>query len=74
MVHSGFCYIRIEISLPVRFVITNIRPLLRNKEGIQINPPHAISNGCYGEWRYGRHRIREKRIGEIPDLRNIEKS
>ena len=23
--------------------------------------PHAILFCCYGEWRYGRHRVREKR-------------
>ncbi len=27
--------------------------------------PHAILVCCNGEWRYGRHRVREKRTAEM---------
>ena len=27
--------------------------------------PHAILPCCYGGWRYGRHRVREKRTAEM---------
>ena len=27
--------------------------------------PHAILFCCYGGWRYGRHRVREKRTAEM---------
>ena len=37
--------------------------LLCREDGI-INLPHVISFCHYGGWRYGRHRIRVKRIGE----------
>jgi len=31
------------------------------ERGYSINLPHAILSCCNGEWRYGRHRIRENR-------------
>lgn len=39
-------------------------PALPCREDGIINLPHVISFCHYGEWRYGRHRIRGKRIGE----------
>ena len=35
--------------------------------------PHAIWFCCYGEWRYGRHIIREKRIAVMQAL-GVEES
>jgi len=35
--------------------------------------PHAILSCCHGGWRYGRHRVREKRTAEM-QAHGVERS
>ncbi len=60
-VHPGLRYIWIEILLFVHFVTMRVQPFPFGKEDTKMGLPHAILFCCYGEWRYGRHRVREKR-------------
>ena len=64
-VHPGLRYIWIEIPLLVRFVTSSIPPFSLKNEDTKMSLPHAILNRCYGGWRYGRHRVREKRTAEM---------
>ena len=64
-VHPGLRCIWIEILLFVHFVTMRVQPFPFGKEDTKMGLPHAILFCCYGEWRYGRHRVREKRTAEM---------
>ena len=71
-VHPGLRYIWIEILLFVHFVTMRVPPFLV-KEDTKMGLPHAILFCCYGGWRYGRHRVREKRIA-VMQAHGVEES